>query len=224
MPLVAVDSGTSGTAMPKLSLGEADPASCTARGPGTGCRWGWPVSRTPRGATGAVDSGEAAGSGAAVDNPAAFVNRSHSQGKQARGAAAIGGQKAKSNPELAKSFDGLNFRQQRLANGGNQFSVEPPDQGLCAGNGYVMEAVNDVTRVYDPSGNALTGVEDLNTFFGYAPAIVRSTRTFGPFVTDPSCYFDSSVQRWYLTVLTLEVVPTGTDAGQFTGANHLDVA
>ena len=44
---------------------------------------------------GAVDSGEAAGGGAAVDNPAAFVNRSHSQGKQARGAAVSGGQKAK---------------------------------------------------------------------------------------------------------------------------------
>ena len=55
-----------------------------------------------------------------------------------------GSQKAKSNVQVDLSFDGLNFRQQRLANGGNQFSVEPPDQALCVGNGYVLESVNDV--------------------------------------------------------------------------------
>lgn len=59
------------------------------------------------------------------------------------GPSVSGSAKAKSNPELV-SFDGLSFRDQRLANGGNQFSVEPPDQGLCAGNGYVLESVNDV--------------------------------------------------------------------------------
>ncbi len=32
-------------------------------------------------------------------------------------------------------FNGVNHRDQRLANGGNQFSVEPPDQGMCVGNG-----------------------------------------------------------------------------------------
>ena len=56
---------------------------------------------------------------------------------------------AGSNPELAVSVDGLNHRQQRLANGGNQFSLEPPDQGLCVGNGFVVEAVNSVLRVFD---------------------------------------------------------------------------
>src|SRR5262245_42718234 len=37
---------------------------------------------------------------------------------------------------VVASFDGLNHRNQRLANGGNQFSLEPPDQGLCVGNGF----------------------------------------------------------------------------------------
>src|SRR5439155_7941182 len=124
-----------------------------------------------------------------------FVADRSAGGPARLGAAGSGAARTKSNTQVVSSFDGLFHRQQRLANGGNQFSVEPPDQGLCAGNGDVMEAVNDVTRVYDASGNPLTGVEDLNTFFGYAPAIVRSTGTFGPFVTDPSCYFDSAVQR-----------------------------
>src|SRR5439155_20573170 len=64
-------------------------------------------------------------------------------------------QKAKSNPQFKFGFGGLNFYQQRYARGGNQFSVEPPDQGLCVGNGYVVEAVNDVVNVYNESGQSV---------------------------------------------------------------------
>jgi hypothetical protein len=135
-----------------------------------------------------------------------------------------GNQLDKSNSTLKVSFDGLNHVAQRFANNTNQFSLEPPDQGLCVGNGSVMEIINDVTQVYNTSGVAVNGVTDLNTFFGFAPAIVRATGTFGPFVTDPSCLFDKVSQRWFADVLTLEVVPTGTNAGKFTGLNHLDVA
>jgi len=46
-------------------------------------------------------------------------------------------------------------QQQRLANGGNQFSVEPPDQGMCVGNGFVMESNNDVLQVYSTTGTPL---------------------------------------------------------------------
>ena len=65
---------------------------------------------------------------------------------------------AGSNPEVALGFTALNHRDQRLANGGNQFSIEPPDQGLCVGNGYVVEAINSVIRVWSTGGVALTGV------------------------------------------------------------------
>ena len=92
------------------------------------------------------------------------------------------------------SFDGLNFRQQRLANGGNQFSVEPPDQGLCAGNGHVLETVNTVLRVFDTAGNPETGVQDLNTFLGYPAQFDRTTGVIGPFVTDPSCIYDQAAR------------------------------
>ena len=56
-------------------------------------------------------------------------------------------------PSSKPSFEGLNFYQQRYARGGNQFSVEPPDQALCVGNGYVVEAVNDVSTSSTPSGS-----------------------------------------------------------------------
>src|SRR2546430_10295031 len=72
-----------------------------------------------------------------------------------------GGEERDRSPVLLKSFDGINHRQHRLANGGNQFSLEPPDQGLCVGNGFVMESVNDAMNVYDANGTSLKGVTDL---------------------------------------------------------------
>ena len=149
-----------------------------------------------------------------------FVNRTPATGG-AQGRSVNAGKKAKSNPELVLSFAGLNHRDQRLANNGNQFSLEPPDQALCVGHGFVLESTNDVMRVFNTSGSALTGVVDLNTFYGYAPAINRSAgNARGPFLTDPICHFDSATQRFIHVVLTLDSTP----GGAFTGRNHLDVA
>src|SRR5262249_47384673 len=35
--------------------------------------------------------------------------------------------------------------------------LEPPDQGLAVGNGFVVEAINDAITVYDTSGHNLLG-------------------------------------------------------------------
>lgn len=135
--------------------------------------------------------------------------------------------KPKSNPALSIHFQGLNFHDQRFANGGNQFSVEPPDQGLCAGNGFVLETVNDVLQVYDPAGNALLNggqPVDLNTFYGYPAAIVRTGPNAGqrgPSITDPSCIYDQVIGRFVHVALTLDHV--GTTA-KLAGTNHLDIA
>ena len=118
-------------------------------------------------------------------------------------------------------INGLNVFDQRTANGGNQFTVEPPDQALCVGNGHVVEAVNDVLRVFSTDGSTQTGVEDLNTLLGYPAQINRTTKAEGPFVTDPVCLFDAPTQTFFLTTLTLAVDPA---TGAFTGKNTLDVA
>ncbi len=128
------------------------------------------------------------------------------------------------NPGVRRSFEGLNLFDQRYANNGNQFTVEPPDQGLCVGNGFVLETVNDVLRVYRTSATPASPVVDLNTFYGYPPAIDRATGVFGPFVTDPSCYYDPEHKRFFHLALTLDVVPAGKHAGEFIGTNHLDIA
>jgi hypothetical protein len=84
-----------------------------------------------------------------------------------------------------------------------------------------METLNDVIQIYDTAGNALTSPIAQNQFYGYPPAINRTTLVRGQFVTDPSCLFDSQTQRWFHVALTLETVPA---TGAFTGKNHLDLA
>ena len=115
---------------------------------------------------------------------------------------------------------GLNHRDQRLANNGNQFSVEPPDQALCVGNGFVVEATNSVLRVFDTNGLPLAGVQDLNTFLQYPPAINRTTGEIGPQVIDPVCLYDPDFQRFVVATTTLGSLPDGS----FTGKNTIDVA
>jgi hypothetical protein len=36
-------------------------------------------------------------------------------------------------------------------------SVEPPDQALCVGAGFVVESVNDVMRIFDTTGTLVVG-------------------------------------------------------------------
>jgi hypothetical protein len=123
-------------------------------------------------------------------------------------------------------FDGLNHFDQRFAGTGDyantQFSLEPPDQGLCVGNGFVVETVNTVVRVRTTAGSTLTAAIPLNDFFNLAPEIIRSDPlVFGDFTSDPKCYFDVDTDRWFLTLLQLGVEP---DTGNFTGDSSLLIA
>jgi hypothetical protein len=193
---------------------------------------------TPSG-PGDVTDEEFAGEGQEEgEGPDPFNGTISLSGGVGHGSSTKSADKAKSDPQFNLGFEGLNHYQQRYARGGNQFSVEPPDQGLCVGNGYVVEAVNDVLNIFNESGqsvlpdntatNIVSGFPrnvnhavDLNSFYGYAPAINRTTGIRGPFVTDPSCLYDAATQRFFVVVLTLEVVPT---TGAFTTVNHLDIA
>jgi len=181
---------------------------------------------TPDGAETALPASTLpAGAGNSSSHNGNGVNRSrsieHGAPSVSTAPVAAGVGVASSGPlTVVNSFDGLNHRKQRLANGGNQFSLEPPDQGLCAGNGFKMEIINDVMTIWRPDGSN-TGVEDLNSFLHYAAQFDRTTGLVGQFVTDPSCYYDTATGRWFADVLTIEVFPT---TGDFTGENHLDLA
>src|SRR6266513_2614375 len=107
-------------------------------------------------------------------------------------------------PEIPDSsfrgFIGLTHLDQRLyAGGGNQFSTEPPDQGLAVGNGFVLEGVNAAINVYDTNGIVqLPRPISLDELFGLPPAINRTTGEFGVFAGDVSCLFDPETQRWFV--------------------------
>src|SRR5882724_4465398 len=174
--------------------------------------------------------------------PGTIVNRSLSNGP-GKSASAQSGKKAKSNPQLNFSFAGLNHYQQRYSRGGNQFSVEPPDQGMCVGNGFVVEVVNDVFNVFSATtgasllpNNTATNIVggharnvnhaiDLNSFFGYPPALDRAHGNIrGQFVTDPSCLYDAATQRFFVMALTIDPQVPGPCQGVFSCVNHLDIA
>lgn len=119
-------------------------------------------------------------------------------------------------------FDALDHADQRFAGTGEfantQFSLEPPDQGLCVGNGFVLEVINTALAVYRPDGMLIAGPTALNQFFGLAPEVIRSAPpVFGDFTSDPRCYFDVQTNRFFITLLQLDVVPA---TGAFSGPTH----
>lgn len=228
--LVAVPALAAATLLPLLGVQSAQATATAAQGSTRAIfKAGTTAYRpAPRG-TGAYTSPSAEVARQRGPDGNAVVNRSF--GRMARGTAAAASATAAAaatpsavtptGARVVRSFPGLNAADQRTANGGNQFSVEPPDQALCVGGGHVVEATNDVFRVYGSKGGGQTGVQDLNSFYGYPAQYNRTTGRQGPFVTDPTCLFDPTTGKFFLTVLTLDVVPT---TGAFTGNNHLDIA
>jgi hypothetical protein len=128
------------------------------------------------------------------------------------------------------SFQGLNHFDSRYADGGNQFSNEPPDQGLCVGNGYVMETVNSVVQVYNQAGTALingnpgsgTGPVglSLNQLYGYPSWFDRTNNVFGPSLFDVSCTYDQASHRWFHLADNLA---EDINTGNYTGQGSLDL-
>ena len=113
-----------------------------------------------------------------------------------------------SNPGAATGFNGLTHADQRNAGTGQyvntQFSLEPPDQGLCVGHGFVIEPINLAFAVYNESGTRLTAVTALNQFYNRSPAINRTTGVTGDFLSDPKCYWDPVGQRFIQTILEVD--------------------
>jgi hypothetical protein len=94
--------------------------------------------------------------------------------------------------------------------------LEPPDQGLAVGNGFVVEAINDAITVYDTSGNNLLGPggsEALNFFFEQGPEATLDPQTgavgppFGSFISDPRVLYDASTGHFFVSVVEIDVDP-----------------
>lgn len=114
---------------------------------------------------------------------------------------------------LLHNFNGVSSVDSAKVNGG--LDIEPPDQGLCVGNGYVMEPVNLALTIYNPNGTVVKGPSSLPTFFGEPPAF---SSQYGTNVQgDVRCYYDSSTNTWFATQLYLTTTAT-------PNTSHFDVA
>jgi hypothetical protein len=89
-------------------------------------------------------------------------------------------------------FSGLTNVLQAQTNGG--FDLEPPDQGLCAGGGYVMEFINNALAIYNKGGYQLVAP------IGSANAFLQPTTDF---FSDPRCYYDAPTKRWFYQEFTV---------------------
>ena len=115
----------------------------------------------------------------------------------------------------AVGFNGLDNYQQVNAGTGiyanSQLDSTPPDMGLCVGQGDVLQAVNDALRVYSTGGTPLTAAVPLNQFLGVAPEAQTNpdgSITYGPFLSDPKCYYDPDTKHWFMSVLEIALDPS----------------
>jgi hypothetical protein len=122
-------------------------------------------------------------------------------------------------------FPGVNHLQQRLADNGHQFSLEPPDPDMAVGPEQVVNAVNTAIAVYDKSGH-MQGIAAFNPFFGLPSEVVTDSQgnsTYGPFMSDPRVIYDASTGAWIVSVAEIDTDPA-TGAFLNTAAVYLAVS
>ena len=118
-------------------------------------------------------------------------------------------------------FNALSHYDERNANNGNQFSIEPPNPNIAVGNGYVLEGVNDAVQVYSTAGAPqFPTVLASNQVFGLAPAINRTTGVHGVYLTDMRVYYDPGMNRW----MVLQRSQDNDAAGNNLDSSHLYLA
>src|SRR5258708_1852220 len=144
----------------------------------------------------------------------------------------------------ASGFEGINLPSMEKAGTGNYAGVngglEPPDQALCAGNGYVVEGVNLAfqffkvgTQSHAAQAQAASPVIPMAQFFQTAlPKVSTPAVTVpalgtpfdgiglnpvpvvgGTFLSDPRCYYDGPTQRWFLISLEVDENASGLPYG-----------
>ena len=95
---------------------------------------------------------------------------------------------------------------------GTNGGLEPPDQALCVGNGYVMEGVNTAYKVFTTSGAPVTPAVPITQFFKINPA---GSVTAASFVSDPRCVYDPVSKRFFALTLQADEA-TGPSQIPFT--------
>jgi hypothetical protein len=95
-------------------------------------------------------------------------------------------------PPPLLTFDGINFVQARIREG-------PPDTNGDVGPNHYVQSVNDSFRVFDKSGNPLTGSITFNMFFADLTGTPCGGGMMGHNEGDPFVFYDQLADRWVIT-------------------------
>ena len=111
------------------------------------------------------------------------------------------------------------------ANGFNG-QLEPPDQGLSVGNGIVVEAINNAIQFFLTNGTPLlSSALAMNVLYNVAPTFTLSPAgqviSFGPSLSDPRVYYDSTNGFFLVTETETDVDPV---TGELAGSSHILIA
>jgi len=108
---------------------------------------------------------------------------------------------------ILRNFDGVSSLDSEVTNFGAEF--EPPDQGLCVGNGFVLEPVNSAFRIFRTNGSTVLGPLNVNVLFNDG---------LKQFTSDPRCFFDKTTNTWVAIILFIN--DTNTGARTDIAVNH----
>jgi hypothetical protein len=101
---------------------------------------------------------------------------------------------------------GINAFQQEQFGG---YNLEPPDPTLCAGSGFVMQAVNNQIQISNGNLQKLTAPVPNEVFFG----------DFVNDIFDPLCSYNHSTGRWYYTLAVTDLFIGGSFSGVYIGVS-----
>jgi hypothetical protein len=105
------------------------------------------------------------------------------------------------------NFNGTSSRDSQFTNYNQEF--EPPDQGLCEANGFVLEPVNSAYRIYRTNGKSIRGPFNINDLYNVGGK---------EFTSDPRCWYDRATTTWFSTIVFLN--DTGTVGTELIAVRH----
>jgi hypothetical protein len=124
-----------------------------------------------------------------------------------RAPAVAGSRAAATTAPALSNFNGTSSRDSEFTNYGLEF--EPPDQGVCEANGFVLEPVNSAYRIFLTNGKSIRGPFNINDLYNVGGK---------EFTSDPRCWYDPATTTWFSTIVFLN--DTGTQGALLIAVRH----
>ena len=124
-----------------------------------------------------------------------------------RAPAVVGSRATVTTASPLSNFNGTSSRDSEFTNYNLEF--EPPDQGLCEANGFVLEPVNSAYRIFLTNGKSVRGPFNINDLYNVGGK---------EFTSDPRCWYDPATTTWFSTILFIN--DAGTAGSLLIAVRH----